>query len=173
MYTTRLQPVYTAVIGSCTDHVHCARMYTVRGRPCTQSVHNVWTAVYTDRKHGRVHDTRAVNTALFITRTRPSTGRVHCRYRVMHDRVQVRTRPCTERVHRPQTRPCSWPVRGIVRSRTLPCSVHVRPVHGPYTALYTGRIHYRVRGRRPCTRAVNTAAFTARTRPCAGRVHGP
>jgi len=144
-------------------------MYMARAR----CVHSLYTAV-----GGRVQTVHG--------RPRPCTNCVHGRTRAMHmvrpspEHGRVRSRYVAKqgRVRGPYPTvyvPYTWPCTG----RVLPCTVYT----AVYTAVFTSRVHGRVRTMytavhgpsmtrtRPCTRSCTlyTAVFTARVRgrvPC-------
>jgi len=142
-----IQAVYTA-------------KYTARTRRCTRSYtrvhgpHTTATRPYTCREHSRVHGLvhgrlRAVHTAI-KGRTRPVHG-VYEQCTCLHGRVRTRPVYTAVCVYGPCTRPCTWPVNGLVHRR----------VHGPYTALYPART-------RLCTWSCHV--YTTRTGLLHGRV---
>jgi len=195
---------------------HCAQaVYTVHGpRPCTRHVHgrlhgptrpvrgrvhgpfkSVYNAVYTRiRVHRRYK-------AVYAPYTRPCTGPIHSRIhgpctRPVYGSVNVRVHgPCT----RPRTRPVVYmagrPMRPCTRSQTArygrlrplrPCT---RPVHSPFTAVYTAvydgpytavrHVHTSTPQLKGRVRAMYTSVYTASTQSCTwqvglhSRVHGP
>ena len=185
----RVLAAYTSVIGSRTDHVcgPCTAVYTVCTRP--------WAAVYTGRKHGRVH---GHGRTMYIARARPCTvctRRWAVVYRLCTDCARpppavykLCTRPYTDHTHGPsvsRTRPCTQPVRGKTRPGTrlvpdrvrtvymavhVPCTVYTAVYTAVFTARVHGREHGRVHGRvlctRPCLRPVCTAVYVPCIWPC-------
>jgi len=120
-----------------------AAVYTARSRPCTQAyVYTAVTRPCTRHIHGRVH---GQHTVAYTCRVH---GRVHgplCTWHVgLPGRVHVHRRHATA-------------VCGPLR----PCT---RPVHSPFTAVYTAV--YVLHG--PPTRAY---VYTAVKRPCTRHVH--
>ena len=180
----------------CTRHVH-GRLHgptrAVRGR-----VHGPFTTVYT-AVYTRIRVHRRYK-AVYTPYTRPCTRPVH---RHIHGQC---TRPvhgsANVRVHGPCTRPRTRPVVYMAGRSTGPCTRsqtarygHVRPVtctrpvHSPFTAVYTavydGRytavrhVHTSTPQLKGRVRAMYTSVYTASTQSCTwqvglqGRVHGP
>jgi len=125
---------------------------------------------------------------VYTTRTRPyrqCTGHVHgpvddrghgpCTEPCMYTTVYTAcTRLSTRSVYGPCTRPCS----GLADGRVGPFNGRVRAV---YTTVYIHTVYMyescthvdnRIHGPYTYT-VVYTIVYTARTRPCTGRVHGP
>ena len=132
-YTDRTRPSTR----SCSRPHRLHGLYMARTRPCAQSctrpsVYMACTAVYTVLY-------TAAYTAVFMV---AFTARVHGHY----GRVRA-VYTCKRSVYMTVYTACT---RSCTRLCTLPCKrlVHGR-VHGPYMAVYTGRVH-----KRPCTRAV-------------------
>jgi len=167
-----------------------------RTRPYTRPVHarvhsRVHTHTCTPPLQGRV---RAIYTAVYTASTWLVHSRIHgpCT-RPVHGSVNVRVH--TGRVHGPS---CTWQVglpgrvhvprrhATAVCSQSRPCT---RPVHSPFTAVYTavydGRYtavrhgHTSTPQLKRRVRALYTCVYTASTQSCTwqvglhGRVHGP
>jgi len=166
-------------------------MGPVHGR---KRVHGAYTCVRVHvRVHGRVHGPsctwqvglhgRGHGTRRPVTTVCGSLRRVHGRYRARtwsfsYTRLSTRprTRPAVYMqvhgcVHGPDGH-CTWPcirpavytvgrVHGRVRAMYTAENGHV---HGPYTVVYTGRIHG------PCARSVRGRVYRS-IRPVHGRVH--
>jgi len=168
-------------------------------RPCTRSAHSPFTAVYTAVYDGRctavrhVHTStpqlkgrvRAMYTSVYTASTQSCTWQIGLHGRVHGPRRHV---AAVDRVHVPYTAMYMF----VYTVRHSPYAAVCRASTQPYTrAMYTARTRL---CKCSCTRAVYTAAYTARRvhgrysyramytfpggtlRPCAarhGRVHGP
>ena len=174
--------------------VYCTRPCTrLRSRPCTR----LYAGHLHDRVyvvHGRVHDPygrehenytyTAMYTAVYTTRTLPSSRQVHVHVTAVYRSWRVHGRNGC--LHRPYT--AVFTARTAVYTgclHTRPCTRRHGRLRGPYTAVYSAvftartrgrvrRIHGRVHG--PCTWSVHTARTRPRTRAYSrpyGRVQGP
>jgi len=150
--------VFTAMYGPCTRWPYTPPCTRPSLRPIYMAEHTGRKDVYTARVHGRIHGLLH----MYSTGTRV-LDRVHGRVQAVDRRTRpvqaaytVCTRPCICRIHGPKTRPST---------RTRPCS---RPCAPPVNGRAHGRVHVytavftpSVRPYRPCTRAINTAVYTA------------
>ena len=172
VFTARSQPVhdpFTARVGQPPLQGRVRAMYTAadtsRTQPCTQAVHTSHTRlctymfVYAGRVHGGVHGPSCtwqvgLHSRVHSPRRHVTAvcGPLPSCTQPLHGHVRATcTRPCTRPVHG-RFRPCNWPIHDRV---TWPCT---QPVYA------CTRIHGRIR-------AVYTAVYTARRRPCTRLAH--